>query len=127
MVCVGSVPVRLRGIDSRLHERVGRAITNFSSTLPDDDSDLAQQATCDPYLFDFLSASETRRERDLEQGLVDHVREFLLELGQGFAFVGRQVRLELAGDEFFCDLLFHHVPLHSCIPQLMMDSGTRSG
>jgi len=127
MVCVGSVPVRLRGIDSRLHERVGRAITNFSSTLPDDDSDLAQQATCDPYPFDFLSASETRRERDLEQGLVDHVREFLLELGQGFAFVGRQVRLELAGDEFFCDLLFHHVPLHSCIPQLMMDSGTRSG
>jgi hypothetical protein len=64
-----------------------------------------------PYLFDFLGTTEIRRERDLEQGLIDHVSRFLLELGQGFAFVGRQVRLELGGEEFFCDLLFYHLKL----------------
>lgn len=99
-------------IERRLHERSGKAISNFRQTLPEPDSDLAQQATRDPYLFDFLSTTRTRMERDVEQGLVEHVREFLLELGQGFAFVGNQVRLELAGDEFYCDLLFYHVPLH---------------
>lgn len=98
-------------IAGRLHERAGRAVTNFTRALPQQDSDLAQQATRDPYLFDFLSTTETRHERDLEQGLVDHVEKFLLELGQGFAYVGRQVRLELAGDEFFCDLLFYHLAL----------------
>lgn len=98
-------------IDTRLHDRVGRAVTNFASTLPPADSDLAQQATKDPYLFDFVGIAEVRRERDLEQGLVDHVGKFLLELGQGFAFVGRQVRLELGGDEFYCDLLFYHLKL----------------
>lgn len=99
-------------IEGRLHERAGRAISNFRQTLPAPDSDLAQQATRDPYLFDFLSTARTRTERDIEQGLIEHVREFLLELGRGFAFVGNQVRLELGGDEFFCDLLFYHVPLH---------------
>ena len=83
-------------IDGRLHERAGKAITNFSRTVPEDDSDLAQQATRDPYLFDFLGTTDTRRERDLEQGLIDHIGRFLLELGQGFAFVGRQVRLSSA-------------------------------
>lgn len=99
-------------IERRLHERAGKAISNFRETLPEPDSDFAQQATRDPYLFDFLASTETRVERDMEQGLVEHVREFLLELGRGFAFVGNQVRLELGGDEFFCDLLFYHVPLH---------------
>jgi predicted nuclease of restriction endonuclease-like (RecB) superfamily len=80
-------------------------------TLPEDDSDLAQQATRDPYLFDFLSTAETRHERDMEQGLMNHISRFLLELGQGFAFVGRQVRLTLEGDEFYCDLLFYHLGL----------------
>ena len=98
-------------IESRLHERAGKAITNFAATLPPEDSDLAQQATRDPYLFDFLATAETHRERDLEQALIDHVGRFLLEMGQGFAFVGRQVRLELGGDEFFCDLLFYHLRL----------------
>lgn len=98
-------------IDSRLHERAGQAITNFAATLPPEDSDLVQQATRDPYLFDFLATDETHRERDLEQALIDHVSRFLLEMGQGFAFVGRQVRLELGGDEFFCDLLFYHLRL----------------
>ena len=99
-------------IETRLHERAGKAVTNFAETLPEGDSDLAQQATRDPYLFDFLSTTQTRHERDMEQGLVDHVSRFLLELGQGFAFVGRQVRLTLEGDEFYCDLLFYHVRLH---------------
>lgn len=98
-------------IESRLHERAGKAISNFARLLPEVDSDLAQQATRDPYLFDFLSTAETRRERDLEQGLVDHISRFLLELGRGFAFVGRQVRLTLHGDEFYCDLLFYHLGL----------------
>lgn len=99
-------------IERRLHERAGKAISNFRETLPEPDSDLAQQATRDPYLFDFLSTTQRRVERDIEQGLVEHVREFLLELGRGFAFVGNQVRLELGGDEFYCDLLFYNVPLH---------------
>jgi predicted nuclease of restriction endonuclease-like (RecB) superfamily len=98
-------------IAGRFHERAGKAITNFARTLPEEHSDLAQQATRDPYLFDFLSGTEFRRERELERSLIDHVWKFLLELGQGFAFVGRQVRLELAGDEFYCDLLFYHLKL----------------
>ena len=98
-------------IDSRLHERAGRAISNFAEALPPEQSDLAQQATKDPYLFDFLGVTDVRLERDLEQALVDHVSEFLLELGQGFALVGRQVRLTLGGEEFFCDLLFYHLRL----------------
>lgn len=98
-------------IERRLHERAGKAISNFRQTLPEPDSDLAQQATRDPYLFDFLSTTRTRTERDVEQGLVEHVRKFLLELGQGFAFVGNQVRLELGDQEFYCDLLFFHTEL----------------
>ena len=98
-------------IETGFNQRVGKAITNFAATLPPERSDLAQQATRDPYLFDFLSTTDTRLERDLEQGLIDHVSRFLLELGQGFAFVGRQIRLELGGEEFFCDLLFYHLRL----------------
>ena len=99
-------------IDTRLHERAGKAISNFARTLPEDDSDLAQQATRDPYLFDFLSTTQTRTERDVEQGLVDHVAQFLIELGRGFGYHGRQVRLTLGGDEFYCDLLFYNARLH---------------
>ena len=98
-------------IDLKLHERKGRAITNFAATLPPADSDMAQQATKDPYVFDFLDLTERSRERELEAGLVEHVGKFLLELGQGFAFVGRQVRLEVDGEEFYCDLLFYHLKL----------------
>jgi predicted nuclease of restriction endonuclease-like (RecB) superfamily len=98
-------------IDSQLHERTGKAITNFRATLPATDSDLAQQATRDPYLFDFLAAAGPLRERDLERQLVDHVGAFLLELGQGFAFVGRQVLLEVGDRDFRCDLLFYHLKL----------------
>ena len=103
--------VLVHHIETGFRERSGKAITNFTATLPPADSDQAQQATRDPYLFDFLGNAQIRRERDLERGLIDHVGAFLLELGQGFALVGRQVRLELGGDEFYCDLLFYHLKL----------------
>ena len=98
-------------IETRLHERSGSAITNFAATLPPVDSDLAQQLTKDPYVFDFLALAERSNERELEKQLVSHVQKFLLELGQGFAFVGQQVRLEVGDDEFFADLLFYHLTL----------------
>jgi predicted nuclease of restriction endonuclease-like (RecB) superfamily len=103
--------VLVHQIENRLRERSGRAISNFAAALPPADSDLAQRATRDPYLFDFLGNADVRLERDLENQLVHRVEKFLLERGQGFAFVGRQVRLELGGDEFFCDLLFYHLRL----------------
>ncbi|WP_233165243.1 YhcG family protein [Mycobacterium sp. AT1] len=98
-------------IEGRLHERTGRAITNFARTLPPPDSDLAQQATRDPYLFDFVGSDDIRRERDLERSLIDHVEKFLLELGQGFAYVGKQVHLQIGDQDFYADLLFYHLTL----------------
>jgi len=98
-------------IDVRLHERSGNAITNFKATLPPSDSDLAQQLTKDPYVFDFVAMTDKHDERELETQLVKHVQKFLLELGQGFAFVGEQVRLVVGGDEFFADLLFYNFKL----------------
>jgi predicted nuclease of restriction endonuclease-like (RecB) superfamily len=87
-------------IDTEFHERAGKAVTNFARALPPADSDLAQQATRDPYLFDFVGIADIRREHDLERALTDHVEKFLLELGQGFAFVGRQVHLRSATPTF---------------------------
>lgn len=98
-------------IAARAHERHGKAITNFASTLPPVDSDMAVQVFKDPYLFDFLGTADVRRERELEQALVDHVQRFLLELGAGFAFVGRQVLLEVGDQDFHADLLFYHLKL----------------
>ena len=98
-------------IEARAIERQGQAQNNFPATLPPPDSDLAVQAFKDPYLFDFLGTDAPRRERDLEQGLIAHIQDFLLELGQGFAFVGRQVHLELGGEDFYLDLLFYHLKL----------------
>lgn len=98
-------------IDTRFHQRSGKAVTNFAATLPPADSDLAQSATRDPYLFDFLASDTLHRERDLERSLVAHVEKFLLELGQGFAFVGQQVHLEVGGQDFYLDLLFYHLRL----------------
>ena len=99
-------------IEGRLHERAGRLVSNFATTLPEIDSDLARQSTKDPYLFDFLTTDDLRRERAVEQALIDHVSDFLMEMGKGFAYVGRQVRLVLGGEEFFCDLLLYHLRLH---------------
>jgi predicted nuclease of restriction endonuclease-like (RecB) superfamily len=98
-------------IETRFYERSGRAVTNFPTALPPDDSDLAQQITKDPYVFDFLALTQRRDEHELQSRLVAHIQRFLLELGEGFAFVGEQVRLEIAGEEFFADLLFYHVKL----------------
>lgn len=95
----------------RLHERQGRAVRNFERTLPPPTSDLAHQALKDPYIFDFLSGEERALEREVERSLVAHIERFLLELGAGFAFVGRQVPLEVGGDDFYIDLLFYHLKL----------------
>ncbi len=98
-------------IASGLHLRAGKAQNNFASTMPPADSDMATQLFKDPYLFDFLGTADPRREAEVEQALVDHVQKFLLELGAGFAFVGRQVRLEVGGEDYPLDLLFYHLRL----------------
>ncbi len=98
-------------IDSQLHLRQGNSVTNFDSTLPPINSDLANQSFKDPYIFNFLGNSKDLKEKELEQKLIDHVQKFLLELGQGFAFVGRQVHLELGDSDFYLDLLFYHIKL----------------
>lgn len=98
-------------IETRLLEREGQAQTNFAERLPAPGSDLARQTLKDPYLFDFLDVGREAGEREIEDALVQHVTRFLLELGAGFAFVGRQVPLEVGGDEFFIDLLFYHLKL----------------
>jgi predicted nuclease of restriction endonuclease-like (RecB) superfamily len=99
-------------IESRLYQREGKAITNFEATLPVPHSDLARQTIKDPYSFDFLMLRERYDERELEDALIEHITQFLLELGAGFSYLGRQYRLNVAGDEFFMDLLFYHVRLH---------------
>ncbi|MFZ5593308.1 MAG: PDDEXK nuclease domain-containing protein [Pseudomonadota bacterium] len=96
---------------NRLHEREGNAVTNFQARLPAPHSQLAHETLKDPYLFDFLGLGDEAHERDIENALVRHVTHFLLELGSGFAFVGRQFRLEVEGEEFFIDLLFYHTRL----------------
>jgi predicted nuclease of restriction endonuclease-like (RecB) superfamily len=98
-------------IETRLLEREGQALTNFEARLPAPGSDLARQSLKDPYLFDFLDIGAEADERAIENALVQHVTRFLLELGAGFAFVGRQVHLEVGGDDFFIDLLFYHLKL----------------
>jgi predicted nuclease of restriction endonuclease-like (RecB) superfamily len=98
-------------IETRLLSRSGSAVTNFSASLPKPQSDLARESLKDPYRFDFLGLTEEAHEREIENALVTHVTEFLLELGAGFAFVGRQVLLDVGGDEFFIDLLFYHLKL----------------
>ena len=98
-------------IESRLIERSGGAVTNFALTLPKPQSDLARESLKDPYRFDFLGLGEEAQEREIENALVKHVTDFLLELGAGFAFVGRQVLLDVGGEEFFIDLLFYHLKL----------------
>lgn len=98
-------------IDNQAHARHGKAISNFKGTLPPADSDMAEQVFKDPYLFDFLGTADPRREREVEQALVEHIQRFLLELGAGFAFVGRQVLLEVGDSDFYVDLLFYHLKL----------------
>ena len=98
-------------INTQAHLRFGKAQNNFVETLPSVDSDMAAQIFKDPYLFDFLGTDVPRREAELERGLMEHTQKFLLELGQGFAFVGRQVHLELGDQDFYLDLLMYHLKL----------------
>lgn len=98
-------------IESKLFERQGKAVTNFEVTLPKPQSDLAHQLLKDPYNFDFLTLHDDAHERDLENALIANIQKFLLELGVGFAFVGRQYHLEVGGQDFYLDLLFYHLKL----------------
>jgi predicted nuclease of restriction endonuclease-like (RecB) superfamily len=103
--------VLVHQIESGLYRRQGKALTNFTRSLPSPQSELAQQLLKDPYNFDFLTIGEDVLERDLERGLLEHIRQFLLELGVGFAFVGSQYHLEVSGNDFYLDLLFYHLRL----------------
>jgi len=99
-------------IKSNLYKRQGKALTNFKDRLPEPHSQLAQEITKNPYNLDFLSLTEGYKEKELEDGLIAHIQKFLLELGAGFAFIGRQYQLEVDDHDFYIDLLFYHVRLH---------------
>ena len=109
-------------IERRLLEREGQAVTNFDQRLPKPQSDLARESLKDPYLFDFLGVGDEASERAIEDAIVHHITRFLLELGAGFAFVGRQVHLEVGGEDFFIDLLFYHLKLR-CFVVIELKAG----
>lgn len=102
-------------IDSKLHLREGNAVSNFKETLSIPQSDLAHQTLKDPYCFDFLMLRDDHDERELESALLDHIQKFLLELGAGFSFIGRQVHLQVGSQDFYIDLLFYHYKLRSFV------------
>jgi predicted nuclease of restriction endonuclease-like (RecB) superfamily len=102
-------------IESNLYARQGKAVTNFKDALPPPQSDLANEIVRDPYNFDFLTLRDQAAERELEEGLLAHIRKFLIELGAGFAFVGQQVHLPVGGEDFYIDLLFYHLKLRRFI------------
>lgn len=106
-------------IKSKAYKRHGKAITNFKERLPDPQSRLAQETLKDPYNFDFLTLEDEYREQELELGLVGHIQKLLLELGKGFAFIGRQYHLEVAGEDYYLDLLFYNLNLRCyCVIEL---------
>jgi predicted nuclease of restriction endonuclease-like (RecB) superfamily len=107
--------VLVHQIEAGRRHRQGKAVANFDRTLPSPESDLAQDITKDPYNFDFLTLGDDAHERDLERGLLDYLRQFLLELGVGFAFVGSQYRLTVGHEEFYIDLLFYHLKLRAYV------------
>lgn len=106
-----SRPILKMQIESNLYQRQGGATTNFNRTLPKPQSDLAQSLLKSEYNFDFLSLGEEAQERELEKALVERIKDFLLELGVGFAFVGSQYHLEVEGDDYYIDMLFYHLKL----------------
>ncbi len=107
--------VLVHQIESDLFNRSGKAISNFSQTLPDTQSDLAQQTLKDPYNFDFLVMREKYDERELENALIKNIADFLLELGEGFSYVGKQYKLTVGDEDFYIDLLFYNIKLHSYV------------
>jgi predicted nuclease of restriction endonuclease-like (RecB) superfamily len=111
--------VMVKQIETKLHSRLGKAVSNFKDKLPSPQSDLAHNTLKDPYIFDFLRVGNEAHEREVEKSLTQHIEKFLLELGAGFAFVGRQYHLEVGGQSFFIDLLFYHLKLRSfCVVEL---------
>jgi predicted nuclease of restriction endonuclease-like (RecB) superfamily len=112
-------------IENHTHERQGAAVTNFANRLAATQSEMAKQLLKDPYIFDFLTLEEPFHERKLETGLLRHVEKFLLELGQGFAFVGRQYPLTVSENEFYLDLLFYHLKLR-CFVVIELKKGNSS-
>lgn len=110
-------------IDTDLYHRRGKATTNFPTTLPAPQSDLASEVVKDPYAFDFLSIDGDAQERAIERGLLDQIRKFLLELGRGFAFVGSQHHIEVGGEDFYIDLLFYHLKLR-CFVVVELKAGS---
>jgi len=110
-------------LESGLWQREGQAQNNFDSTLPAAQSDLARQTLKDPYVFDFLTLTQSYNEKELEQGLTDHITQFLLELGTGFAYLGKQVKLPVGQREFYLDLLFYHTQLH-CYVVIELKTGS---
>lgn len=111
--------VLLNFLDTDLYERKGKAITNFKDQLPAEQGELAQELTKDPYNFDFLTLTEDFKEKELEDALVDNITRFLMELGTGFSFVGRQYRIKVGKSEFFIDLLFYNIRIHAyCVVEL---------
>lgn len=109
--CGWSRAVLMHFIDTQLHLRQGKAVSNFAAVLPKTDSDLAQEVTKDPYCFDFIAITPKYREKELKDAMMSHIEKFLLELGQGFMLVGREYRLEVGTKEVFADLLFFHMNL----------------
>lgn len=107
--------VLLNFLDTNLYEREGKAITNFSATLPSVTSDLAQEITKDPYNFDFVGLTEPYKEKELKDALIKNIEKFLLEMGNGFAYMGREFRMEVDHDEFFADMLFYNTKIHSYV------------
>lgn len=107
--------VLMHFIDTQLHSRQGKAVSNFAVALPEPDSDLAQEVTKDPYCFDFIALTPKYREKELKDAMMAHIEKFLLELGQGFMLVGREYRLEVGEKEVFADLLFFHMNLNRYI------------
>ncbi len=104
--------VLLNFLDTQLFDRQGKAVTNFELTLPPSRSDLAQELTKDPYNFDFITLTQNYNEKELKDALMDNITAFLLELGNGFAFVGREYRIEIGNTENFIDMLFYNIKLH---------------
>ncbi len=107
--------VLVHQIGTKLHERQGQALTNFKDTLPASQSELAQQILKNPYNLEFLSVDDEAKERDIEKALIIKLKDFLIELGTGFAFLGNQYHVELEGQDFYMDLLFYHVKLKNYV------------
>ena len=107
--------VLMNFLDTDLYERQGKAVSNFDLTLPAPQSDLAQAITRDPYTFDFLTLRESYDEKELKDALMDNITRFLLELGNGFAFVGREYKLEIGNTNNFIDMLFYNITVSAVI------------